>query len=55
MTMSEIYAPIPAQLSYLHQTPDVKARFDRLRARDVILNVRNLNKIYRSGWRPAPA
>src|SRR5258706_15359772 len=49
MTMSEIFAPIPAQRSYLHQTPEVKARFDRLKARDVILTVRNLNKTFRAG------
>jgi NitT/TauT family transport system ATP-binding protein len=47
--MSEIFAPIPAQRSYLLQAPEVKARFDRLKARDVILRVRNLSKHFRAG------
>jgi len=47
--MSQIFAPIPAPLSYLHQTPAVKARFERLKARDVILQVRHLEKIFHAG------
>jgi NitT/TauT family transport system ATP-binding protein len=33
-------------VSYLHQTPEVRARFDRLKARDVILTVNDLGKIF---------
>jgi len=36
------------QLSYLEQSAPVKARFERLKAREVILNVKNLDKIFRS-------
>ena len=32
--------------SYAQQSPEVRARFDRLKARDVILDVRGLNKIF---------
>jgi NitT/TauT family transport system ATP-binding protein len=32
--------------SYLTQSPEVRARFDRLKAREEILNVRNLTKIF---------
>ena len=35
--------------SYLIQAPEVQARFDRLKARDVILTVNNLEKVFRSG------
>jgi NitT/TauT family transport system ATP-binding protein len=34
--------------SYAQQSPEVRARFDRLKARDVILDVRGLNKIFSS-------
>jgi NitT/TauT family transport system ATP-binding protein len=33
-------------VSYLDQSQSVRARFDRLKARDVILEVRNLNKVF---------
>jgi NitT/TauT family transport system ATP-binding protein len=35
--------------SYLDQTPEVRARFDRLKAREVILDVQHLNKFFGSG------
>src|SRR3984893_12205452 len=34
--------------SYLTQSPEVRARFDRLKAREEILNVRNLTKIFKT-------
>jgi NitT/TauT family transport system ATP-binding protein len=37
--------------SYLEQTPEVRARFDRLKAREVILDVQHLNKLFGSGAR----
>jgi NitT/TauT family transport system ATP-binding protein len=37
-----------AQPSYLDQSRDVKARFDRLKARDVLLEVRHLDKVFRT-------
>src|ERR1700731_1732591 len=35
--------------SYLEQTADVRARFERLKAREVILDVRHLNKFFGTG------
>jgi NitT/TauT family transport system ATP-binding protein len=35
-------------MSYLDQTPEVQARFDRLKARDVILTVNDLGKVFSS-------
>ena len=42
---------IPTQTlpSYLRQAPEVRARFDRLKARDVILTVNHLEKVFASG------
>jgi len=34
--------------SYLEQSPEVKARFDKLKEREVILEVRNLDKVYKT-------
>jgi NitT/TauT family transport system ATP-binding protein len=34
--------------SYLDQSADVRARFDRLKARDVLLEVRHLDKVFRT-------
>ena len=34
--------------SYLNQSPEVRARFDKFKKRDVILEVRNLDKIYKT-------
>jgi NitT/TauT family transport system ATP-binding protein len=38
----------PALPSHLAQSPEVRARFDRLKSRDVILEVRNLTKRFES-------
>lgn len=35
-------------LSYLDQSPNVQTRFDKLKKRDVILEVKNLNKVYKT-------
>ncbi|HEY4406345.1 MAG TPA: ABC transporter ATP-binding protein [Xanthobacteraceae bacterium] len=46
----------PAALpSYLEQTAEVRARFDRLKAREVILDVQHLNKLFGSGPRSTTA
>jgi NitT/TauT family transport system ATP-binding protein len=34
--------------SYLNQSPEVRARFERLKQRDVILEVKNLDKVYKT-------
>ena len=34
--------------SYLIQSPDVQARFDKLKKRDVVLEVKNLDKTYKT-------
>src|SRR5262245_11444117 len=34
---------------HLRQSPEVAARLDRMKAREVILEVRNLSKVFRSG------
>jgi NitT/TauT family transport system ATP-binding protein len=41
--------------SYLEQTAEVRARFDRLKAREVILDVQHLNKLFGSGSRVTAA
>jgi NitT/TauT family transport system ATP-binding protein len=41
--------------SYLEQTAEVRARFDRLKAREVILDVQHLNKLFGSGPRSTTA
>ena len=45
-------APRP---SYLDQSPAVRARFERLKARDVLLEVRHLDKIFRTHERETTA
>ena len=46
----------PALLpSHLEQTAEVRARFDRLKAREVILDVQHLNKLFGSGPRSTTA
>ena len=46
----------PASLpSYLEQSAEVRARFDRLKAREVILDVQHLNKFFGSGGRSTTA
>ena len=37
---------LAAPVSYLHQAPEVRARFERLKARDVILTVNDLGKVF---------
>jgi len=44
--------PLP---SYRQQTPDVRARLDRMKARELILEVRNLTKIFQGGARTTTA
>jgi NitT/TauT family transport system ATP-binding protein len=41
--------------SYLEQTAEVRARFDRLKAREVILDVQHLNKLFGSAPRSTTA
>ncbi len=48
--MNQIF-PGGIQRFYLEQSTDVQARFDRMKSRDTILTVRNLEKIYRAGGR----
>lgn len=38
----------PAQHNYLQQSDAVKARFDKLKSREVILEVKNLDKVFKS-------
>jgi len=45
--MNQLVMPRPLP-SYLDQSPDVCARFQRLKARDVILHVKRLSKIFTS-------
>ncbi len=46
MVMNQLVMSRPMP-SYLDQSPPVRARFDRLKARDVILRVEHLGKRYR--------
>jgi NitT/TauT family transport system ATP-binding protein len=46
--MNQIVTPVSLG-SYRDQTTEVRARFDRLKAREVILDVRNLCKLFGSG------
>jgi NitT/TauT family transport system ATP-binding protein len=52
--MNQFVAP-PVLPSYLEQTADVRARFERLKAREVILDVRHLYKQFGSGERVTTA
>jgi NitT/TauT family transport system ATP-binding protein len=52
--MNQVVAT-PILPHYLEQSSDVQARLDRLRARDVILDVRNLCKLFGSGERTTTA
>jgi NitT/TauT family transport system ATP-binding protein len=49
--MNQIVPPTQGLPSYLDQSSQVRARFDRLKARDVILQVRQLEKVFRQGGR----
>jgi len=53
--MNRILAAPPSLPSYRDQSPEVRARFLRLKAREVILKVENLNKVFRSGKRATVA
>jgi len=48
--MNQLVMPRPLP-SYLEQSPDVRARFDRLKARDIILRVAKLSKVFNSHGR----
>jgi len=45
MTDASIKSSLP---SYLDQSVEVKARFEKLKNRDVILEVKNLTKVYKT-------
>jgi NitT/TauT family transport system ATP-binding protein len=53
--MNRMIAPMPSLPSYRDQAPEVRARFERLKARDVTLRVENLSKIFGSGKRTVTA
>src|SRR5258708_12838826 len=52
--MNQLF-PGGIQRFYLEQSPKVQARFDRMKSRDTILTVRNLEKVYRAGEREVNA
>jgi NitT/TauT family transport system ATP-binding protein len=52
--MNQLVAP-PLLPSYLEQSAEVRARFDRLKAREIILDVRHLNKFFGAGDRQTVA
>ncbi|HWF93827.1 MAG TPA: ABC transporter ATP-binding protein [Xanthobacteraceae bacterium] len=52
--MDQMISPV-ALPSYLEQTADVRARFDRIKAREVILDVQHLNKFFGSAPRSTTA
>ena len=47
--MNQIVMPLQGLPSYLDQSAEVRARFERLKQRDVILKVRHLEKVFRQG------
>jgi len=47
--MNDIVLPAPLLPSHLEQSTEVRARFDKLKQRQVILTVSHLNKIFQSG------
>jgi len=53
--MNRIVTTDTAQPSYFDQSPAVKARFERLKARDVLLEVRHLDKVFRTRQRETTA
>jgi NitT/TauT family transport system ATP-binding protein len=53
--MNRMIAPPPSLPSYRDQAPEVRARFERLKARDVTLKVENLSKVFGSGKRVVTA
>jgi NitT/TauT family transport system ATP-binding protein len=50
--MDQLVSALP---SYLDQTAEVRARFDRLKVREVILDVQRLSKVFASGKRSTAA
>jgi NitT/TauT family transport system ATP-binding protein len=52
--MNQIF-PSAIQRFYLEQSPEVQARFERMKSRDTILTVRNLEKVYRVEGREVQA
>jgi NitT/TauT family transport system ATP-binding protein len=52
--MDQITSPTTLP-SYLEQTAEVRARFERLKARAIILDVQHLNKVFASGPRSTTA
>ena len=53
--MNRIVTTDTAQPSYFDQSPAVRARFERLKARDVLLEVRHLDKVFRTRQRETTA
>ena len=47
--MSDILLPAELLPSHLEQSGEVRARFDKLKQREVILTVSHLNKVFQSG------
>jgi NitT/TauT family transport system ATP-binding protein len=52
--MNQIVTP-PILPSYLEQSSDVRARLERMKAREVVLDVRNLTKLFGSGAKTTTA
>src|SRR5258708_24295540 len=52
--MNQLF-PGGIQRFYVEQSTKVQARFDRMKSRDTILTVRNLEKVYRAGEREVNA
>ena len=48
MEMNQIVTPAKLLPSYLEQAPEVRARFERLKARQVLLQVKDLGKVFAS-------
>jgi NitT/TauT family transport system ATP-binding protein len=47
-SLNQLVATAPVLPAYLEQSDEVKARFDRLKARDVILEVKHLSKVFKT-------
>src|SRR5450432_2181983 len=53
--MNQIVTPLQALPSYLDQSAQVRARFERLKQRESILQVRHLEKVFEQGTRKTVA
>jgi NitT/TauT family transport system ATP-binding protein len=53
--MNQIVTPVQGLPSYLDQSVQVAARFERLKQRDIILRVRHLEKVFRQNGRETVA